>query len=127
MLVPRKALQVVVPRPGVPAEVEIALVGAGDVEGSVVKGGGTGFEGLDLELVDDGGRVVAQARSDYDGFFLFERVPYGSYRVRVSAASAEATAVAPDLRVTAKVSPDKSVVRLGTILVEMRPRIASLE
>ncbi len=52
MLVPRKALQVAVPRPGVPVEVEIGLVGGGDVEGAIVKSGGIGFEGLDLELVD---------------------------------------------------------------------------
>ena len=60
MLVPKKALQVVVPRPGVPAEVEIGLVGGGDVEGALVKSGGAGFEGVDLELVDAGGKVDRQ-------------------------------------------------------------------
>ena len=55
MLAPRKAIQVVVPRPGIPAEVDIALVGAGDVEGAILKSGGLGFEGLDLELVDENG------------------------------------------------------------------------
>ena len=79
MLVPKKALQVVVPRPGVPAEVEIGLVGGGDIEGAMIKSGGLGFEGLDLELVDAAGKVVGTARTDFDGFFLFERVPYGSY------------------------------------------------
>ena len=79
MLVPRQALQVVIPRPGVPAQVDIALVGGGDVEGAIVKSGGVGFEGLDLELVDAGGRTVATARTDYDGFFLFER---GLRRIR---------------------------------------------
>ena len=80
MLVPEKSLQVVVPRPGVPADVQIGLVGGGDIEGAVVKGGGLGFEGLDLELVDGSGKVVATARSDFDGFFLFERVAYGAIR-----------------------------------------------
>ncbi len=42
MLVPKKALQVVVPRPGIPAEVQIGLVGGGDVEGALVKSGGAG-------------------------------------------------------------------------------------
>ena len=74
MLAPRKALQVVVPRPGIPADVDIALVGGGDIEGAIVKSGGLGFEGLDLELVDAAGKVVATARTDFDGFFLFERV-----------------------------------------------------
>ncbi len=83
----------VVPRPGVAAEVEIGLVGAGDIEGVLVKNDGSGFEGLDVELVDAAGKVVATARSDYDGFFLFERVAYGHYRFRLTAESAEAAGV----------------------------------
>src|SRR5439155_24202557 len=79
MLTPKKALQVVVPRPGVAADVEIALVGGGDVEGALIKSGEVGFEGVDLELVDATGKAVATARTDFDGFFLFERVPYGAY------------------------------------------------
>ena len=75
MLVPKKALQVVVPRPGVAADVAIRLVGGGDIEGALMKSGELGFEGVDLELVDGSGKVVGTARTDFDGFFLFERVP----------------------------------------------------
>jgi hypothetical protein len=124
-LVPRKALQVVVPRPGVPAEVEIGLVGGGDVEGAVVKNGGLGFEGLKLELLDGAGKVVAAAESDYDGYFLFERVPYGRYTVRIAAESATVAKVHAELNVTAEVSEEKSVARLGSIQVSPLPRIAS--
>ena len=99
MLVPKKALQVVVPRPGVPAEVQIGLVGGGDIEGAMVKSGGLGFEGLDLELVDAAGKVVATARTDFDGFFLFERVAYGDYTVRVARDSAAAAKISPELGV----------------------------
>ncbi len=115
MLVPKKALQVVVPRPGVPAEVEIGLVGGGDVEGALVKSGGLGFEGVDLELVDASGRAIAKTRTDYDGFFLFERVAYGSYTIRVAKDSAAAAKVSPDLGIHFVVTPDKSIVRLGTV------------
>ena len=124
MLVPKKALQVVVPRPGIPAEVEIGLVGGGDVEGALVKSGGLGFEGVDLELVDATGKVVGTARTDFDGFFLFERVPYGSYtrpgqprlrplrrRSRRSRASALGSRA------------DKSVVRLGSIQASAADRV----
>ena len=127
MLVPRKALQVVVPRPGIAANVEIGLVGGGDIEGALVKSGGIGFEGVDLELVDATGKTVAAARTDFDGFFLFERVPYGEYRIRLSKESAEATGLARDLAVTVSVSAAKSIVRLGSIHVEPPPRTASLE
>src|SRR6185369_10089006 len=97
MLTPKKALQVVVPRPGVAADVAIALVGGGDVEGALIKNGELGFEGVDLELVDGSGKIVGTARTDFDGFFLFERVPYGDYRLRASTASAGAAGIVSDL------------------------------
>jgi len=125
MLVPEKALQVVVPRPGVPADVQIGLVGGGDIEGAVVKGGGLGFEGLQLELVDAEGKVVATTTSDFDGFFLFERVAYGSYTVRIAQSSAVAAKVAADLGVRLQLNADKSIVRLGAISVAPLPMIAS--
>ncbi|HEY7005170.1 MAG TPA: carboxypeptidase-like regulatory domain-containing protein [Sphingomicrobium sp.] len=124
MLVPKKALQVVVPRPGIPMDVEIGLVGGGDVEGALIKSGGVGFEGVDLELVDANGKVVARTRTDYDGFFLFERVAYGSYAVRVSKDSAAAAKIADDLGVHFVVTPDKSVIRLGTIQPTKQQHIA---
>ena len=124
MLVPKKALQVIVPRPGVPAEVEIGLVGGGDVEGALVKNGGLGFEGVDLELVDAKGKVVDTTRTDFDGFFLFERVAYGSYTVRVSKNSAAAAKIAIDLGIHFVVSPDKSIVRIGTVHAVAQAHIA---
>ena len=127
MLVPRKALQVVVPRPGIPATVEIGLVGGGDIEGAIVKSGGLGFEGLDLELVDRAGKLIARTRTDFDGFFLFERVPYGDYHIRLSKDSAVAAGVARDLNVQVSVSSKKSIMRLGSIHVDPPPRVASRE
>jgi hypothetical protein len=117
MLVPRKAIQVVVPRPGVAADVEIGLVGGGDVEGAIVKNGGIGFEGLDLELVDGSGKVVGTARTDFDGFFLFQRVAYGNYRIRVGEGSATIAKIAADLNARVEITPAKSIVRLGAIRV----------
>jgi hypothetical protein len=125
MLVPRKALQVVVPRPGVLANVEIGLVGGGDVEGAIVKSGGIGFEGLDLELIDARSQVAGATRTDFDGFFLFERVPYGNYRIRVAKASAEAARVPAQIDATVTITPEISIVRLGSIEIQPPPQIAS--
>jgi hypothetical protein len=125
MLVPKKALQVIVPRPGVPAEVQIGLVGGGDIEGAVLKSGGLGFEGLDLELVDESGKVIGAARSDFDGFFLFDRVPYGSYSVRIAKDSAAAAKLSTELGVHAKITADKPVARLGGLQVTPLPALAS--
>jgi hypothetical protein len=125
MLVPKKALQVVVPRPGVPAEVQIGLVGGGDIEGAIVKNGGLGFEGLDLELVDTSGKVVGTARSDFDGFFLFDRVAYGTYIVRIARDSAQAAKVLAELGLHVEITADRAVVRLGAIQPKPLPVIAS--
>ena len=127
MLVPKKALQVVVPRPGIPADVQIGLVGGGDIEGALMKSGEIGFEGIDLELVDSGGKVVGTARTDFDGFFLFDRVAYGHYTLRVSAASAAAANIPTDLGLRVEVTPNRSVVRLGSIQPRLQPHLAAAE
>jgi hypothetical protein len=123
-LTPKEALQVIVPRPGVAAKIEIGLVGAGDIEGVLVKDDGSGFEGLDIELVDATGKVVATTRSDYDGFFLFERAAYGRYSFRLKAESAEAAGVERAIAKTADISSEKTVVRLGTIRVRKAAQFA---
>ena len=55
-----------VPRPGVPADVMIGLVGGGDIEGALIKNGDLGFEGVDLDLVDGSGKVAGTALSSLD-------------------------------------------------------------
>jgi len=127
MLVPKKALQVVVPRPGVAADVQIGLVGGGDVEGALMKSGELGFEGIDLELVDSVGKVTGTARTDFDGFFLFDRVAYGKYRLRVSAESASAAKISVDLGVIVEVSADRSVIRVGNIQPRPQAHIAAAD
>jgi len=123
-LAPKKALQVIVPRPGVAAKIEIGLVGSGDIEGMLVQSDGRGFEGLDIELVDPAGRVIASGRSDYDGFFLFDRIPYGRYGLRLTADSAHAAGVSQAIDRTVEISAVKSVVRMGAIRVLKAPQIA---
>ena len=126
-LTPKKALQVIVPRPGVAAEIEIGLVGAGDIEGVLVKDDGSGFEGLDIELVDATGKVFSTTRTDYDGFFLFERVAYGRYTFRLKADSAAAVGVERTIARTAEITADKTVVRLGAIRLMKAVQIATTE
>ncbi|MEO6113068.1 MAG: carboxypeptidase-like regulatory domain-containing protein [Sphingomicrobium sp.] len=126
-LTPRKALQVVVPRPGVAARLDIGLVGAGDIEAVLVRDDGRGFEGLDVELLDAAGKVVAKTRSDYDGFFLFERVAYGRYSLRLAADSAKTAEVSSAIGNVIDISADHSVARLGAIRLSSSPRIAAAD
>jgi len=123
-LTPRKALQVVTPRPGVAAKLDIGLVGAGDIEGTLVQDDGAGFEGLDVELIDAAGKVVATARSDFDGFFLFERAAYGRYTLRLTSDSAKAAGVERTIDKSAELSPNRTVIRLGVIRIAKAAQIA---
>jgi hypothetical protein len=96
------------------AELLIPLAGGGAIEGTLLKDGGSPFEGLDLELVDKSGKVVGLARSDYDGFFMFDRVPPGTYALRLTDASRDAAqAITASLRPSLELQPEQAVLRLG--------------
>jgi hypothetical protein len=110
---------VIIPRPGVSATVELALTGAGEVEGTLIRDGGNGIEGVDLELFDGAGRVVSRTRSDFDGFFLFEKVPYGKYSLRIAKASADAVRVEAALTGQVEIDGKQPTGRFG--LVAVRP------
>ena len=106
---------VVTPRPGIAVAIELPLVASGDVDGTLVRAGGGNLEGVDLELVDGEGRAVARTRSDFDGFFLFEGVPYGRYAVRIAKLVADATKLDPQLNALATVGENTPSVHLGTV------------
>ena len=114
---------VVTPRPGVPTRVLLPLVATGEVDGTLVHSGGNGIEGVDLELVDASGAVRGRTRTEFDGFFLFESVPYGQYTLKISALSAQAIgADAQLLRVA--VDRQNQRARLGMLSVNARANLA---
>jgi hypothetical protein len=82
---------------------------------------------VDLELVDSSGAVVGTARTDYDGYFLFEGVPYGSYRVRMAKDSAQAIGVPQELNLQATVNDSEPVARLGSTQLQPAPKVASAQ
>ncbi len=124
-LVPAKAAQLIVPRPGVSAEVLIPLVGGGAIEGTLAKDGGGAFEGLVVELVGENGKVAATASSDYDGYFLFERAAAGRYKLRLAESSRDAAGAATALLKEGLVlGEDQAVLRLGTVTVRAAATLA---
>ncbi|QLC22681.1 carboxypeptidase regulatory-like domain-containing protein [Parasphingopyxis sp. CP4] len=114
---PRGPGVVITPRPGIASVVEIPLVSAGEIDGVLVRAGGGPLEGVDLELLDIEGRVVKTVRTDFDGFFLFEGVPYGEYSIRMAELSAQAIGANAMLGRRAFVTDDNDIVRLGTIAI----------
>ena len=126
-LTPSKPAQVVIPRPGVAATVDIALVGGGSLEGIAVHDDHREFEGLDIELVDVGGKVIGTTRTDLDGYFLFERVRYGAYTLRLAADSAAAVHALRDLDARVTVSREHPLQRIGMVVVRTSAQLASAQ
>jgi hypothetical protein len=105
----------VTPRPGLTTFLEQPLVGAGEIMGTLVGSAGRTLEGVDIELVNDQDIVVATARSDFDGYFLFESVPYGSYHLRLNKLSAAAAGIGQALNIRATLNRDSPSLRLGRV------------
>lgn len=113
---------VVTPRPGVATRVTLPMVAAGEIEGMALRDGGQAIEGLGLELIDAEGRVRKATLSEFDGYFLFEGVPYGRYTIRLDRTSAAALRLDPGFAIVA--SPGKAAprVRLGPLALKPLPR-----
>jgi hypothetical protein len=85
-------------RPGAPVKLEFPVVPVGEIDGFVRRRSGeqrSPLPGVSLQLVDMDGQVVQSTRSEIDGFFLFEQVVAGSYRLRVDAEQAARLALVP--------------------------------
>ncbi len=80
-----------VPRPGKTLVADFPVVPTSIIDGTVLleeKGGGRHpLEGAELQLVDRAGTVLASTRTSYDGWYEFEGVRPGTYRIGVSADS----------------------------------------
>ncbi|WP_324261858.1 carboxypeptidase-like regulatory domain-containing protein [Altererythrobacter sp. H2] len=120
-LVPASKGVVVVPRPGVATEVLLPISPSGEVEGTLLTPNGTPQAGAELELVDRKGAVVASTLSEYDGFFLFDRVPYGQYRLRLTPAVARKLEVRETIPVSITLDRLTDIARLGVIRLEPGP------
>jgi hypothetical protein len=88
------------PREGTVSEIAIPLTQMGAIEGSVAMVGGnegeqTPIGGIALVLLDQQNREVSRTVSAYDGFYSFEQVPVGTYRVVVAPDSSLAQRLRP--------------------------------
>ena len=123
-LMPRGRGVVVTPRPGVATVIELAVAPTGEVEGVINGPEGTPMPGVQLELVDGTGQVVARTMSEYDGFFLFDRVAYGRYRLQLAAETQAALGAAPGLVPQVELGPNRLIERLGTIRLRSATTVA---
>ena len=116
---------VVTPRPGVPFTIELPLVSAGEVAGTLKREDGKLLSGVDMELLDKSGVVVKTTRSEYDGYFLFESVPYGKYSLRIGALSANIVGVKPEVTTIAQLDGDNPTAEVGVVVARHAAKIAA--
>ena len=99
---------------------------AGEISGSLQREGGKSLNGVDIELLDKNGRAVKVTRTEYDGFFLFEFVPYGNYRIRIAALSANIIGLAAELPGAIALGKTNGTVDMGIIVARAVPRLANM-
>ncbi|HYG61861.1 MAG TPA: carboxypeptidase-like regulatory domain-containing protein [Thermoanaerobaculia bacterium] len=101
-----------VPRPGAARAVDFPLVVTGEIEGTVhLRRGDERSEASNVrvQLCDAAGEVVQEVRSQFDGFYLFERVAPGRYTIRVEPGQLER------LRLTARIEAPAIELRSGEL------------
>jgi hypothetical protein len=119
LLRPKGQGMVVVPRPGVAAKVLLPLAPTGEIEAVLLGPEGEPQGGVTIELTDPSGHVLYQTVSDFDGYVLFDSVPYGDYRLRIGADSAAALGVASTSQVL-RIDSAHASQQLGRIRLQPR-------
>lgn len=124
LLRPKGRGMVVVPRPGVAAKVLLPLAPTGEIEAYLLGPDGEAVGGATIELTDPAGNVLFRTASDFDGYVLFDSVPYGQYRMRLGTKSAAALGLGlgAELRID-RAHPSQ---RLGKLRLAPSPAAATV-
>lgn len=115
------------PREGTVSEISIPLTQMGAIEGTVqmvagFEGSQSPIGGINLVLLDPQDREVARTVSAYDGFYSFEQVPVGSYRVALAPDSSLAQRLRPVETVEVRTSrAEPGAQGLAMTLIERNP------
>ena len=103
----------VVPRPGHTTVLDIPVTLTGEIEGTISLGetaDASPMPNARLQLIDHQGKVVDETRSEFDGFYLFLKVPPGKYSVRLHPDHADRLGVAADIKEDIKIDSEGGVV-----------------
>ncbi|MEN9682822.1 MAG: hypothetical protein RIQ99_1448 [Pseudomonadota bacterium] len=126
LLKPKGPGLVVVPRPGVLAQLVLPLAPTGEIEAVLLSPDGQPRGGLTVELADPAGRVVLRTVSDFDGYVLFDAVPYGDYRLQLGPTSAAALGARPGLVAHVRIDQEHASLQLGKLRPEPAPTPAQI-
>lgn len=88
----------IVLRPGVPGEVDFAIITTGEIDGVIYRsddGVSEPTADVILQLLNDNGEVVKETRSQFDGFYLLDFIRPGTYTLRIDPAQLERVNLPP--------------------------------
>jgi hypothetical protein len=77
----------IVPRPGQAMQLDFPVFTSGEIDGTVYlsrNGREVPAGRVTIEVVDERGRVIKTATTEYDGFYVISKIPLGNYRIRAS-------------------------------------------
>lgn len=77
----------IIPRPGQTIKINFPIFTSGEIDGTAYlekDGRRIGVGNVNMELVDENGRVIKHIQTEYDGFYVISNIPLGKYSVRVS-------------------------------------------
>ena len=104
----------IVPRPGRIHVSDFAIVTLSDIEGTAyfrAESGTRAVSRLQLRLLRADGTVASRTRSESDGFFLFERLPAGEYRLELDPQQAATLKIRLEAPVVLTLGGKASVLR----------------
>ena len=104
----------IVPRPGRIHVSDFAIVTLSDIEGTAyfrAESGTRAVSRLQLRLLRADGTIAARTRSESDGFFLFERLPAGEYRLELDPQQAATLKIRLEAPVVLTLGGKASVLR----------------
>ncbi len=126
---PSKQWNSIIPRPGHVEVVDIPVITTGEIDGTLyLEQPGKKRESLNhapVQLLDADGNIVQELKSEYDGFYLFMKVPPGDYSVRLAPAFEKNLGVTGIPPVPVTIGQDGTVIS-GHDLV-FSPRTATSE
>lgn len=118
LLQPRGKGVVIVPRPGIIAEIALPLSPTGEIDGTLLGVDGQAREGVGLELADNRGQVIARTLTEFDGYFLFDQIPYGQYHLQVGVMSAQVLGASTLLGQPLTINRAHASLRVGTVQLQ---------
>ena len=102
-----------VPRPGTTAEVDFPIVSTGEIDGTVFRiwpEGPGSVAGVVVQLVGGDGGVVRELETAYDGFFLFDFVAPGTYKLRISPEQMQTLGLGVDIEYDVEIDGGGTIV-----------------